>query len=199
MAGSNDVTALLADLREGDEEVVDRLFPVVYDELHRLAHRQLQRQRPGQTLNTTALVHEAYLKLVDQTQAGWNDRTHFFAVSAKAMRHIILNYARDQAAQKRGGDREHVTFNEELMAPQDRAETLLLLDELLTQLAERDARMARVVELRFFGGMIEKETAEVLGVSPRTVRRDWRKARLWLSKALSEGTTLEDDSSSNRE
>ena len=186
MAESENVTALLEDLREGGEGIVDRLFPLVYDELQRLAHRQLQRQRPGQTLNTTALVHEAYLKLVDQTQAAWNDRAHFFAVSAKAMRHIILNYARDQSAQKRGGERERVTFDERLMVPQERAQTLLLLDEVLDRLTERDARMGRVVELRFFGGMTEKEIAQVLDVSARTVRRDWRSARAWLSRVLSE-------------
>lgn len=188
MSDSLDVTQLLRALREGDE-VVDALFDRVYDDLHGLAHRQLNRLRPGQTLNTTALVHEAYLKLVDQSEADWEDRTHFFAVAATAMRHIIINYARKQGAEKRGGDAEHVDFDERIMAPQESAEALVIVDRALDRLAERDERMARVVELRFFGGLTQEESAEALDVSTRTVRRDWKAARAWLSKALSDAAS----------
>ncbi len=193
MNDSTDVTRLLQTLREGSDTVVDVLFDRVYDELRRLAHRQLNRLRPGQTLNTTALVHEAYLKLVNQSEAEWEDRTHFFAVAAKAMRHIIINYARKKSAEKRGGDAEHVTFNERLMAPQDSAEALITVDRALDHLAEQDERMAKVVELRFFGGLTQKESAAALNVSTRTVRRDWKAARAWLSKALSESANGSSD------
>jgi RNA polymerase sigma factor (TIGR02999 family) len=185
MAKSSDVTALLQALDPGDDEVVDALFDRVYDELHDLAHRQLQRLQPDQTLNTTALVHEAYIKLVDQSEADWEDRTHFFAVSATAMRHIIINYARKQSAKKRGGDVPHVEFDEQMMAPQEGAEALITVDRALDRL---DERMARVVELRFFGGLTQEESAAVLDVSTRTVRRDWTAARAWLSKALSDAS-----------
>ena len=196
MPDSSDVTALLGQLQEGRDEAADALFPLVYDELRDLAHRQLRRRRPGQTLNTTALVHEVYLKLANAEQTGWNDRAHFFAVSAKAMRRIIIDYARKKAAQKRGGDHRPVSFDEAMMASQERATTLVVLDRALTALTERDERMGRVVELRFFGGMTEKEVAEVVGVSARTVRRDWRKARAWLAQALSE-TPVQDDGDEN--
>jgi RNA polymerase sigma factor (TIGR02999 family) len=186
MNDTADVTRLLQTLREGSDTVVDALFDRVYEELRALAHRQLNRLRPGQTLNTTALVHEAYLKLVDQSEADWEDRTHFFAVAAKAMRHIIINYARKKSAEKRGGEDDPVPFDERIMAPQDSAEALITVDRALDQLAEQDERMAKVVELRFFGGLTQKESAAALDVSPRTVRRDWKAARAWLSKALSE-------------
>lgn len=186
MTRPSDVTGLLKTARDEDEAEVDALFDHVYDELYDLAHRQLQRLRPGETLNTTALVHEAYLKLVDQSITEWEDRAYFFSVAATAMRHIIINYARRQNAQKRGGDAEHVSFDERRMAPHRSAETFIALDRALDCLAERDERMARVVELQFFGGMTQKESAAVLDVSPRTVRRDWKAARAWLSKALSD-------------
>lgn len=186
MSRAADVTGLLTDLREGDREAVDRLFPLVYDELRRLAHRQRQRLRPGQTLNTTALVHEAYLKLVDQTRTGWNDRAHFLAVCAQAMRQIVLNYARDQSAQKRGGTGRPLPLEEARLPAEGRAEVFIALDEALTHLKERDERMGRVVECRFFGGLTEKEIGHVLEVSERTVQRDWRKAKRWLAEALSE-------------
>lgn len=186
MPDSSDITNLLHRLREENADVVDTLFDEIYDELHALAHRQLQRLRPGQTLNTTALVHEAYLKMVDQSDAEWEDRTHFFSVAATAMRHIIINYARKKATKKRGGEMARVEFQEGQMAPQESANALVTLDRALDRLAERDERMAKVVELRFFGGMTQKESAAVLDVSARTVRRDWTAARAWLSKALSE-------------
>lgn len=186
MSIAPDATDLLVDLREGDREAVDRLFPLVYDELRRLAHLQRRRLRPGQTLNTTALVHEAYLKLVDQSRMGWNDRAHFLAVCARAMRQVVLNYARRQSAQKRGGSQTPLPLDETRLAPEQRAGVFIALDEALTQLTKRDERMGRVVECRFFGGLTEKEIAHVLEVSERTVRRDWRKARRWLAQALSE-------------
>lgn len=193
MSETSEVTHLLRTLRdEKDDHVLDALFDRVYEELHALAHRQLERLRPGQTLNTTALVHEAYLKLVDQSAADWEDRAHFFSVAATAMRHIIINYARKQSAEKRGGGVEEVSFNEEVMAPQERAQALVTVDRALTELADRDERMARVVELQFFGGLTQKESAAVLDVSTRTVRRDWKAAQAWLSKALSEN--VESDS-----
>lgn len=186
MPAAPDATDLLADLREGDREAVDRLFPLVYDELRRLAHLQRRRLRPGQTLNTTALVHEAYLKLVDQTRTGWNDRAHFLAVCARAMRQIVLNYARRQSAQKRGGGRRPLPLDEARLPLDERAGVLVALDEALTRLTKRDVRMGHVVECRFFGGLTEKEIGHVLDISERTVRRDWRKARRWLARALSE-------------
>lgn len=185
MPATPDATNLLVDLREGDREAVDRLFPLVYEELRRLAHLQRRRLQPGQTLNTTALVHEAYLKLVDQTRTGWNDRAHFLAVCARAMRQIVLNYARRQSAQKRGGGRAPLPLDEGRLARNERAGVLVALDEALTQLTKRDERMGRVVECRFFGGLTEKEIGHVLEVSERTVRRDWRKAKRWLAQALS--------------
>ena len=181
-----DATALLLDVRARGDDAVEALFPLVYDELHRLAHLQLRRRRPGQTLNTTALVHEAYLKLVRADDVSWEDRAHFYALSARAMRQILLNHARARGAQRRGGDRHRVTLDglgtEDLA--EARAATLLDLDAALDALAALDERMGRIVELRFYGGLSEEEVAEVLGVSPRTVRRDWRQSKAWLARTL---------------
>ena len=148
--------------------------------MRRIARRQLRSERPDHTLNTTALVHEAYLKLVDQTRAEWRDRVHFFAVAAQAMRRILVDHARKHLAAKRGGRQQQVPLEEAVLSIDDRAETLLALDEALTDLARLDERLGRVVECRFFGGLSEEETAEVLGVTARTVRRDWVKAKGWL-------------------
>lgn len=197
MTEPSEVTHLLRALGTGDETVVDALFDHTYEELRHLAHRQLQRLRPGQTLNTTALVHEAYLKLVDQSAVSWEDRAHFFSVAAKAMRHLIVDYARRKSAEKRGGDTKAITFEEGRMAPQESAEALVMVDRALDRLAEQDERMAKVVELRFFGGMTQKESAEVLDVSTRTVRRDWTAARAWLSRALSEENKANEEVSSD--
>ncbi len=181
------ITVLLGEARQGDEEAVERLWASVYGDLRRIAHRELYRRRPGhQTLQTTALVNEVYLKLVDQQQADWEDRVHFFAVAAKAMRHILIDYARKQSRQKRGGGQRPVSFEEDLVAAEERAETFLALDEALTHLAARDEHLAQLVEYRFFGGMMEKEIASLLGVSERTVRRDWRRAKIWLADTLEE-------------
>lgn len=180
-----DVTALLLELRDGDREALDRIFPIIYAELHRIAHAQLMRERDGHTLSPTALVHEAYFKLVDVTRVEWRDRTHFLSMAARAMRRILIDYARQQGRQRRGGDFQRVTLDEGLVAAEYQADTLLALDLALEQLAQLNERLARLVECRFFGGLTEEDTAAVLGVNVRTVRRDWVKARGWLERALS--------------
>ncbi len=186
MAGPEDITRLLVAAREGESSAMDELFPLVYDELHGMAHGRLRRRSPGQTLNTTALVHEAYLKLVDQTRAQWNDRSHFLAVASVAMRHILVDYARRRSARKRGGPERDVTFDDMQPGVISRAEEILAIDQALGSLAELSERLAKLVELRFFGGLSVVETAEVLEVSERTVKRDWRKARAFLYRALSD-------------
>jgi len=185
-SGHRDITGLLAAWRAGDAEAFDRLFPLVYDELRRVAHRQLGRERPDHTLGTTALVHEAYLKLVDQTRAQLTDRAHFFAVAARAMRRILVDYARRHRAAKRGGAQAPVSLDDTMLLADQRADTLVALDEALTRLAEVEERLSRVVECRFFGGLTEEETAETLAVTARTVRRDWVKAKGWLYQAMRE-------------
>lgn len=189
---SDNITALLAEAGQGDREAADQLWQSIYDDLRRIAHRELYRRRPGQTLQTTALVNEVYLKLVDQTRADWNDRLHFFAVAARAMRHILIDYARQRGRQKRGGGRPHVALDEAVVAAEQRSETFLALDKALTRLAALNERLAQVVEYRFFGGLTEEEIAHLLGVSERTVRRDWRKAKAWLADALAESAAGND-------
>jgi RNA polymerase sigma factor (TIGR02999 family) len=188
---AQDITALLHDLRDGDENVVDQLMPVVYDELRGIARRQLRRERPDHTLSTTALVHEAYVRLVDQTLVAWQDRAHFFAVAARAMRRVLVDHARKRTALKRGGKQQPIPLDrlsglgaKAQVSIDAQADLLLSLDEALDRLAVFSDRLARIVELRFFGGMTEEETAEALGVSARTVRRDWVKAKAWLFKEL---------------
>ena len=178
------ITGTLLAARSGEADALAQLFPLVYDELRRIAHRQLRREDAGHTLGTTALVHEAYLKLVDQTRVQWADRSHFFAVATQAMRRILVDYARRFRAEKRGGDRERVDLSDALLVAEDRADTLVALDDALVDLSKVDERLTRVVECRFFGGLTEEETAEVLGVTVRTVRRDWAKAKGWLHRAL---------------
>ncbi len=186
MDAQGEITRILETLRNGDRGAIDDLFPLVYQELHALAHRQLAHRRPGQTLNSTALVHEAYIKLVGQSEGQWQDRQHFFAVAATAMRHIIVDYARHRRALKRGGNAQPTLLDEERVAVEDKAEEILALDEALVHLAAADERLARTVELRFFGGLSIEETAQVLGRSERTVKRDWRKARAFLYQMISE-------------
>jgi RNA polymerase sigma factor (TIGR02999 family) len=181
---SADVTELLADLRAGDPAAVDAILPHVYAELQDLARRQLRGERDGHTLNTTALVHEAYLKLVRQDRAEWQNRAHFLGVAALAMRRILINYAKKRSREKRGGGAVLATFEEGAVGRVTRTDELLALDEALDRLAERSERQARVVEMAFFGGLTQPETAEALGVSEITVRRDWRMARAWLSHEL---------------
>jgi len=163
---------------------VDALIPLVYQELRQLAHRQLAGERRGHTLNTTALVHEAYFKLVDQQRVGWQNRAHFFAIASQAMRRILINYANSRLAEKRGSGQPLATFDERSVVREARAEELVALDETLSELAKLNERQSKVVEYQFFGGLTHEEIAEVLSVSVPTVRRDWRLARAWLSREL---------------
>jgi RNA polymerase sigma factor (TIGR02999 family) len=186
---SGEITSLLAAARQGDGSATPRLVALVYGELRAMARRQLRRRRPGQTITTTALVHEAYLKLVDQEGATWLDRSHFLAVAALAMRHILVDSARRRVAKKRGGEDVRVPFDELRLGggepgAEARAVEVLAIDRALTSLAALDERLSRLVELRFFAGLTEDETAQVMGTSERTVRRDWRKARAFLFQAL---------------
>ena len=163
---------------------MDRLFPLVYAELRRIAHRQLQGERPGHTLGTTGLVHETYLKLVDQTRVQWRDRAHFFALASRAMRQILVDYARRYRAQRRGGGTRRVSLNEAIVPDERQAELMLAVHEALERLSAMNERLSRVVECRYFGGLSEEETAVALGVSARTVERDWVKAKGWLYQEL---------------
>jgi RNA polymerase sigma factor (TIGR02999 family) len=180
--GTKAITALLVAHRHGRPDAFDQLVSLVYPELRRVARRQLRPWRPGLTLDSGAVVHEAYLKLVDQTQVEWQDRSHFFAIAARVMRHVIVDYARKRRAQKRGGGNVAITDHE--VAIQAQAEELVGLNELLERLAAENPRLLQVVECRFFAGYSETETAEALGVSARTVERDWLRARVWLKRAL---------------
>jgi RNA polymerase sigma-70 factor (ECF subfamily) len=186
------ITEMLGEVRDGVPGALDRLVPLVYADLSRIAHRQLGLEAVGHTLSTNALVHEAYLKLVDQTRAQWVDRVQFFAVAAHVMRRVLVDHARRHHAARRGGEQRRAVSLEVLesadgasLAGSDRADVLLGLDEALERLALLDARQARVVECRFFAGLSEPETAEALGVTARTVARDWVKARGWLYQELS--------------
>lgn len=182
--GKDQITQLLDQLSDGKREAVNRLMPLVYDQLQAMAKRQLASERSNHTLNSTALVHEAYLKLVDQTRVTWQNRAHFYAVAAQAMRRILVNYANRRLAAKRGGGQVIATFNDDEVVRETRAEELVALDAALEELGRLDERQGKVVELRFFAGLTQEETAEVLGVSVPTVRRDWRLARAWLARRL---------------
>lgn len=179
-----DVTALLEEARAGRSEALKQLFPLVYDELRALAHRQRLRQGAAETLNTTALVHDAYEKLV-RTPSGWNDRAHFFRVAARAMRQVLVDYARAQQAAKRGGGHGAVPLDGLPLLSEDRTEEVLALDEALSRLAALDARQSEVVTLRYFMGFTIPETAEILDLSPATVKREWAAARAWLHREIS--------------
>jgi RNA polymerase sigma factor (TIGR02999 family) len=181
---SHDVTQLLNELAGGNRTVVDALMPLVYDELRRLAHLRLSRERSDHTLNTTALVHEAYLKLVKQQSVSWQNRAHFLGIAAQAMRRILINYAQSRMAEKRGGGQQIVELNEELAIQEGRAEELIALDAALEKLAALDERQSKIVEYRFFGGLTHEDIAEVLGMSVPTVQRSWRMARAWLAREL---------------
>lgn len=184
-AAPNDITEVLAQLREGDEAAVDALMPRVYDTLHALARRHMQRERPGHTLSPTGLVNEAYLKLVDQQNTDWQNRAHFFSIAARIMRRILINHAAKRSAAKRGSGEAMVTFDEAGMLGQVRDDQLLFLDDALNRLSQLNERQARVVELRFFGGLTHEEVGVVLNISPASARRDWRLARAWLHRELS--------------
>jgi RNA polymerase sigma factor (TIGR02999 family) len=184
MDDAGTVTRILQDVSSGNREVVDRIVPLLYEELSRIARSQRHRAPRGTTLDTTAVLHEAYLRLVDQTSAVWEDRVHFLAYAAKAMRTVLMDYARQQSRVKRGGRRVRVTLRDDDAVVTHEAETLIALDAALTRLAEEEPRLGRIVECRFFGGMSEKETAVAVGAGSRTVRRDWLKAKAWLWEAL---------------
>jgi RNA polymerase sigma-70 factor, ECF subfamily len=178
------ITDLLIQARQGSPDAMDRLFPLVYGELRRIAHRQLLGERPGHTLGTTGLVHETYLKLVDQTRVQWRDRAHFFALASRAMRQILVDYARRYRAQRRGGGMRRVSLTDAAAADEKQAELLLAVHEALERLSAMNDRLSQVVECRYFAGLTEEETALALGVSARTVERDWLKAKGWLYQEL---------------
>jgi RNA polymerase sigma factor (TIGR02999 family) len=181
----NDVTRLLIKWSAGDKSALDELVPVVYGELRRLARRHMNRENPGHTLQTSALINEAYLRLVNQRDVEWKDRAHFFAVAAQVMRHILIDHARGQRSAKRGAGAVRVELNEALVLPEPRAHELIELDDALTDLASVDPRRSQIVELRFFGGLSVEETAEVMHLSPATIHREWQAARAWLRRAIS--------------
>lgn len=177
-------TDLLIQACAGDARAVAGIFPQIYEELRHLAHRQLQHEPEGQTLSTTALVHEAYIRLIDQTRVQWSGRAHFMAIAATAMRRILIDRARQHRSQKRGGPLKRVPLESVELAAEDRADVLLALNDALDRLKQLNDRQAQIVECRFFGGMTEEETAEALGIGLRTVKRDWAKARSWLYQEI---------------
>jgi RNA polymerase sigma factor (TIGR02999 family) len=181
---AQEITRLLADWSGGDPAALEKLTPLVYAELRRIARRQMRDERPGHTLQATALVNEAFLRLGGGAGADWHDRSHFYAVCAQVMRHVLIDHARAHARDKRGGGAPHVPLDEAAVLAGQGASELVALDEALRGLEEVDAQKARVVELRYFGGLSVEETAEVLGVSPTTVRREWRRAKAWLYRAV---------------
>jgi RNA polymerase sigma factor (TIGR02999 family) len=179
-----DVSLLLQAWSDGDSSALDQLAPLVYQELHRLARRYMKQERPGHTLQATALVNEAYLRLLGVNRLRWQNRAHFFAVSAQMMRRILVEFARRRQRDKRGGDAIRVTWDKALLVPIEQETDLVALDDALTVMAQMDPRMSQVVELRFFGGLSVEETAEVLKVSAQTVMRDWKTAKAWLLKTV---------------
>ncbi len=182
---SKQITKLLAGVHDGDPAAAQKLMPLVYDELRALAAQHLRSERPNHTLQPTALVHEAYLKLIDQTRVQWQGRTHFFAIGAQIIRRILVDHARQHKRRKRGGGAARVTLDDAVALAPQRDEEILALDEALERLAKLDPRQAQVVEMRFFGGLSVKEVAEQLKVSTRTVEGDWTMARAWLLRELS--------------
>jgi RNA polymerase sigma factor (TIGR02999 family) len=178
------VTALLSEFAQGNQDAADKLTPVVYNELKRLARRYMRRERLDHTLQTTALVHEAYLKLVRQQSVNWQCRSHFFGIAAQLMRRILIDHARGHLRAKRGGVKEVLPLNEALVFSPEHSEELIKLNEALERLSALDPRQGRIVELRFFGGLSVEETSELIGVSPKTVKRDWAVAKAWLRGEL---------------
>jgi len=179
-----EVTVLLAKARSGDSSALADVFPLIYDELRRLAQQQLQREPDGHTLSPTALVHEAYMRLIDYSRMEWQGRAHFMAVASTAMRRILVDHARGHRSAKRGGMLKRISIDDVELGTEDRAELLIAIDDALVRLKEIDARQAQVVECRFFGGMTEEETAEALGIGLRTAKRDWAKAKSWLHREI---------------
>ncbi len=185
------ITRLLAGWGRGEAAALDELAPLIYDELHRIAHRYMRRERPGQTLQTSALINEAYIRLLDQREAHWQNRAHFFAIASKLMRRILVDQARKRKYAKRGGNAQQVSLNEEMAAPGGRETDIVALDDALKDLETVDERKSRIVDLRFFGGLSLEEIAEALGISVPTVEREWRAARAWLHKAMTSGQNHE--------
>ena len=184
------ITQLLACWNEGDESAFDQLVTLVYPELRRLARNYMRREDEAHTLQTSALINEAYLRLVNYQDKGWNNRAHFFAVAAQVMRRILIDHARKHRRAKRGAGANHVSLDGGAVISQDRAADFLALDEALVQLAEIDERKSRIVELRFFGGLTVEEVAEVLNLSPITIKRDWRSARAWLQREINSNSSI---------
>lgn len=182
-----EITLLLKAHHDGDEGAFERLVPLVYDDLRVIARRQIAKSGAARTLNATALVHEAYFRLVDEKSVPWQNRGHFFAIAARSMRRIIIDYARERQAQKRGGGQVHLELKPEAVAIEEQADTLLALDAALTRIATFSERLAQVVECRLFGGLSEEETAQAVGASVRTVQREWQRARAWLRKEMPQG------------
>jgi RNA polymerase sigma factor (TIGR02999 family) len=185
MSDAHSVTKLLEQWNSGDREALDKLLPLIYEELRKMAKRYMRQQNPGHTLQTTALIHEAYLRMVQQKEKHFENRAHFFGVAATAMRHILVDYARTRQTAKRGGGARPVSLEEAALVTQERAAELVDFDEALKELETLSQRQSRVVELRYFGGLTVEETATVLAVSPETVMRDWTMAKTWLHHALS--------------
>ena len=183
--GDKDVTLLLDAWSGGDAGALKELMPLVYEELHRMAKRYMHSQPSGQTLQTTALIHEAYLKLAENKEKHFKNRAHFFAVAASAMRHILVDHARSRRSERRGGEAQKISLEEAAIISNERLSEVIALDDALKMLEKEDERKARVVELRYFGGLSVEETAEVLKISPETVMRDWRFAKTWLLRELS--------------
>ena len=180
----HEVTQLLIDWSGGDQAALEKLMPLVYEELHHLAHRYMGRERPGHTLQTSGLVNEAYLRLIDQSQVHWQNRAHFYGIAAQMMRRILVDHARSRHYAKRGGNNYQVSLNEAMIVSEERSAEVVALDDALKNLAIIDERKSRIVELRFFAGLSIEETAEVLAVSPGTVMRDWTLAKAWLRREM---------------
>ncbi len=179
-----EVTQMLADWSNGNQQALNSLLPLVYDEMRRIASRYLRRERVGHTLQTTALVHEAYLRLIDQQQVNWQSRAHFYGIAAQMMRRILIDHAREQQADKRGGGMPKIAIDEALDAAEEKEVDLIALDDALNTLAKLDEQQSRIVELRFFGGLTIEETAAVLHISPATIKREWVMAKAWLHREL---------------
>ena len=183
-SSTHDVTELLIEWSNGDKAALDKLMPLIHEELRRLAHHYMSHERPGHTLQTTALINEAYLRLVNRKAVHWQNRAHFFAIAATLMRSLLVDHARSHAYAKRGGDARKITIDEAMIVSQERAAEVVALDDVLKQLAIFDPQQSRIVELRFFGGLTIDETAEVLGLSAATIKREWSTARAWLYREL---------------
>lgn len=181
---THEVTQLLIEWSNGDKAALDKLIPLIHEELRRLAHHYMSRERPGHTLQTTALVDEAYVRLVNRKDVHWQNRAHFFAIAAQLMRSILVDHARSHAYAKRGGGARKISLDETMIVSQQRAAEVVALDEALKELANFDPQQSRIVELRFFGGLTIEETAEVVDLSPATIKREWSTAKAWLYRAL---------------